>query len=337
MSTEAQQRPRLALTVGDPAGIGPEIVLASLERAEVRRACRLVVLGPQALRPAHVPAFDPSATLGSAPEVAWLATEAPERWTMGEVQASCGRAALAALRAGVDLATSGAVDGLVTAPVNKEALHLAGEKVEGQTELLARWAGVTEYEMLAVAGELRVMLVTRHLPLRQALERITTDTVAEHLVLFERTLRGLGIAHPRLALAGLNPHAGEGGILGSEEDEVLVPALERARAAGLDVSGPVSPDSVFLMALRGAFDGVLALYHDQAFIPLKLVSEERGVTLVAGLPYLRVSPVHGTAFDIAGRGRASAENLVQALVQCAAWAAHRTSQEGPGRDSLVDF
>ena len=136
---------------------------------------------------------------------------------------------------------------------------------------------------------------------------------ARRLTFFDETLRGLGFAHPRLALAGLNPHAGEGGLLGDEEERLLEPALERARAEGIDVAGPVSPDSVFVAAAGGAYDGVLALYHDQAFIPLKLLAQGRGVTLVAGLPYLRLSPVHGTAFDLAGTGRASPENLVHAL------------------------
>lgn len=268
---------------------------------------RLVLLGPGRLRPDDLA------------DTTWLDTGGPSEWRMGEPQAECGRAAIAALRRGHELALEGRVGALVTAPVSKQALHLAGEEVEGQTELLARWSKVERYEMIAVAGDLRVMLLTRHLPLRRALEEITAARVVEHLSLFDESLRRFGIDSPRLALAGLNPHAGEGGILGAEENDVLRPAAEDARARGVDVSGPLSPDTVFLQASRGEFDGVLALYHDQAFIPIKLLSRDGGVTVIAGLPYLRVSPVHGTAFDIAGRGTASPANLISALHRAAEW------------------
>ncbi|MBK7875576.1 MAG: 4-hydroxythreonine-4-phosphate dehydrogenase PdxA [Planctomycetes bacterium] len=314
------RRPRLALTLGDPAGIGPEIALAALRDPRVRATLELELIGPDRLRPADVPL----APAGRREPFCWHATWAPASWSMGEVQADCGRSALAALRAGHELALTREVDALVTAPVSKEALHLAGERVEGQTELLGRWCGVTRYEMLAVAGELRVLLLTRHLPLRAAIDSITTVRVLDHLHLFHESLVRLGFARPRLALAGLNPHAGEHGVLGREDDELLLPAVEAACAAGLDVSGPLSPDTVFLQASRGRFDGVLALYHDQAFIPVKLLSDDGGVTVLAGLPYLRVSPVHGTAFDIAGRGVASAENLIQALLRAAAWVRERS-------------
>lgn len=298
--------PRIALTLGDPAGIGPEIALRAAADPRVRAAARLVLIGPHALRPEAA--------------AEWIDSAAPERWAMGRVQRECGAAALAALRIGHELALGRKVDALVTAPVSKEALHLAGEKVEGQSELLGRWCGVTRFEMIAIAGALRVMLLTRHMPLRRALESITSARVLEHLRLFDESLRRFGFARPRIALAGLNPHAGEGGVLGSEDGELLAPAVAEARAAGLDVQGPLPPDTVFLQASRGAFDGVLALYHDQAFIPVKLLSGDGGVTVLAGLPYLRVSPVHGTAFDIAGQGRASAENLIAALLQAAQWA-----------------
>jgi 4-hydroxythreonine-4-phosphate dehydrogenase len=249
---------------------------------------------------------------------------------MGRVQRECGEAALAALRIGHELAATRVVGALVTAPVSKQALHLAGEAVEGQTELLGRWCGVTRFEMLAIAGRLRVMLLTRHMPLRRALDSITTARVCDHLRLFDESLRRFGFTRPRLALAGLNPHAGEGGVLGSEDGELLAPAVEAARAAGIEVSGPHPPDTVFLQASKGAFDGVLALYHDQAFIPVKLLSGDSGLTVIAGLPYLRVSPVHGTAFDIAGQGKASAENLIAALLQAAEWARAATLPRSPG-------
>jgi 4-hydroxythreonine-4-phosphate dehydrogenase len=320
------QRPLLALAVGDPAGIGPEIAAAALSDPRVRAAARLVAIGPERLRPDDVRSLGESspAELAHVEDPAWLDTGGPVRWELGRAQAECGRAALAALWTGARLAQASLVEGLVTAPVSKEALHLAGERVEGQTELLARWAGVERVQMLAVAGPLRVLLLTRHLPLREAIAHLESDSVADHLRMLAGTLRELlGVRQPRLALAGLNPHAGEGGILGVEEREVLAPAAARVRDEGLDVAGPLSPDSVFVRAAAGEFDGVLALYHDQAFIPIKLLGAERAVTVLAGLPYLRVSPAHGTAFDIAGRGVANPENLIVAIEHAAKWARAR--------------
>jgi 4-hydroxythreonine-4-phosphate dehydrogenase len=319
-------RPIIALTLGDPAGIGPEIATAALRDERVREDMQLLAIGPARLRPAEVEVFAAadqreSGGFEAADRAhAWLEMPDEPHWELGRVQASAGRHALRALRAGHELAIARQVAALVTGPVSKEALHLAGEKVEGQTELLARWCGVERYEMVAVAGKLRVMLATRHMPLRRALDEITTERVFDRLTLLDRALRDLGIGDPSLALAGMNPHAGENGLLGSEEDEVLRPAIALARESGVHVAGPISPDSVFEQASRGAFDGVLALYHDQAFIPIKLLARDGGVTVIAGLPYLRVSPVHGTAFDIAGRGLASAAPLVHALRQAAEWA-----------------
>jgi len=313
-------RPLLALTTGDPAGIGPEIVEHALALRELRERVRLLVVGPASCRPRSVPLLSSAAESAQVDGAAWLATEGSGDWSVGRAQASAGRAALAALRAGHELALRGAVDGLVCAPVSKEALHLAGERVEGQTELLARWSEVPDVQMLGVARELRVLLLTRHMPLRDALAAITGERVRAHLVMLDEGLRQLGFAAPRLALAGLNPHAGERGLLGREDGELLAPAVEEARALGLAVSGPLSPDTVFLRAAQGEFDGVLALYHDQAFIPLKLHAPREGLTVLLRLPYLRVSPAHGTAFDIAGQGKADPTNLVTALEAAARWA-----------------
>ena len=307
------QRPLIALTVGDPSGIGPELVRAALCDAALREEVRLVVIGPVAERPSDGPPLARELGPREQQESVWIPVPTSDRWVLGRAQRASGRLALAALAIGAELAKSGRVDALVTAPVCKEALHMAGERVEGQTELLARWAGVTRYQMVGISGELRVMLLTRHMPLRSAIEAVKTPLVVEHLRLFDESLRQLGLARPRIALAGLNPHAGEAGLLGCEEGDVLAPAVELVRAEGLDVTGPLSPDTVFLQASEGAYDGVLALYHDQAFIPLKLLSAGRGLTWIAGLPYLRLSPVHGTAFDIAGKGIARSENLIHAI------------------------
>lgn len=323
-----QERPLIALTAGDPAGIGPEIVAAALADAGLAREARIAAIGPAALCPAGVPVLDAAEAGGPAVAGAsgpvWIDSGGdPRAWRVGEVGAASGRAALDALAVAHGLALAGAVDAVVTAPVSKQALSLAGERVEGQTELLARWCGVARHEMLAVAGELRVMLLTRHMPLREALDHVRADRVLERLELLDEALRTLfGVAAPKLALAGLNPHAGENGLLGDEEDLVLRPAVARAREKGLDVAGPLPPDSIFVRGARGEWDGVLALYHDQAFIPIKLLSRDEGVTVIAGLPYLRVSPTHGTAFDVAGTGRARPDNLIAAL-RCAVRLAER--------------
>jgi len=320
MSAGGDPRPLLALTAGDPAGVGPELVAKLLGEPELAERVRVLALGPAACRPTHVPLLASNADPRALRAHAWLATGEAERFELGRPQAAAGRAALAALRAGHDLALAGRVDALVCAPVSKEALHLAGEKVEGQTELLGRWSNRPDVQMLGITRALRVLLLTRHVPLRAALEAVTSARVLAHLELLSSGLRRLGFATPRLALAGLNPHAGESGLLGAEDGERLAPAVAEARARGLDVSGPLSPDTVFLRAARGEFDGVLALYHDQAFIPLKLHAPGEGITVLLGLPYLRVSPAHGTAFDLAGSGRADPGNLRVALDTAARFA-----------------
>jgi len=299
--------PTIALTVGDPAGIGPELARAALRDPSVADAMHLVVLGPAACRPHDL-----------GPHT-WRETPGPESWSVGEASAACGRAALEGLRAGVDAVAGGAA-ALVTGPVCKEALHLAGEPVEGQTELLIRWAGVDDRaQMVGISGALRVMLLTRHLPLRAALDLVSPELVLKRLRLFDAALRSIGVAAPRLAVAGFDPHAGEGGLLGHEDEELLSPAVAAAGAAGRAGHGPCSADTVFLEGSEGRWDGVLALFHDQAFVPLKLLSRGRGLTWIAGLPYLRLSPVHGTAFDIAGTGSADPTNLLHALHAAATW------------------
>ena len=310
-------RPTLALTVGDPAGIGPEIVRACLDRADLRSAMRIVILGPACERPPSVPLATGSAA-GSG-DVLWWTTPGEGDWEPGRPQASAGRAALAALARGAELARRGAVDALVTAPVSKEALHLAGERVEGQTEVLGRLAGVRRIEMLACVRDLRVALLTRHVPLREALLAITFDGVVDGLTFLASELERLGWERPRLALAGLNPHAGEGGLFGNDELDVLAPAVDRARQGGVEVTGPWPADSVFVRAAAGEFDAVLALYHDQAFLPVKLLAPGEATTLLLGLPYVRVSPAHGTAFDIAGKGAADPTNLALALHEAVRW------------------
>ena len=326
-----RELPLIGLTVGDPAGVGPELVLRALSDEELAGVLRLVVVGPARLRPAGTSEYEgPSSSPQSGHS--WLGLEG-RGWKTGEVSREAGLMALSALRRGHELAQAGEVAALVTAPVSKAALHLAGEPVEGQTELLSRWCERPQAQMAVLAGPLRILLLTRHLPLREAIDAITTTSVHDHLVLFDQALRELGCPVPRIALAGLNPHAGESGLLGNEELELLAPAVAAACAEGIDAHGPVSPDSVFVEAQDGRYDGVLALYHDQAFIAAKLYGalEQPAVTWIAGLPYVRLSPSHGTAFDIAGSGRADTRGLFEALRQAAQLAQPAGSTAGsPG-------
>lgn len=302
-------RPRLALTAGDPAGIGPEIVRSVLADESLRERASLLALGPESEAPPDLVRVDEPEAWEPGAGHAWCVTQSEAGWRVGEPSRAGGEAALRALGLGARWAREGRVEGLVTAPVSKEALHAAGEEVEGQTELLHRWSGASRVEMLGCVRRLRVMLLTRHQPLLEALEELTLERVRDGLVFLDRELRRLRIEPPRLALAAMNPHASEGGLFGTQEQDVLVPAAQAARAMGVTTSDPLPADSVFVRAAAGEFDAVLALYHDQAFIPVKLHAPGEAVTLLLGLPYVRVSPSHGTAFDIAGKGRADATNL----------------------------
>jgi 4-hydroxythreonine-4-phosphate dehydrogenase len=237
----------------------------------------------------------------------------PAEITPGRLSAAAGRAAVEYVFAACDLALAGAVDAVVTAPLNKEAMHLAGYRYPGHTELLAERTQAKRVSMLLVGPKLRVVHVSTHVSLAEAIRRVTTDRVREVLDLAYHSCQSLGIEHPRIAVAGLNPHAGEGGLFGAEEAAAIAPAIAAARQAGLDVSDPMPPDTVFLRAVKDEYDIVVAMYHDQGHIPMKLLAFDSGVNVSIGLPIIRTSVDHGTAFDIAGTGKASAESMVAAI------------------------
>ena len=288
-------RPKIALTVGDPAGIGPEIVRKALADPRVLDACEPVPYGPDRL----------------------------DRFVPGRPSADAGRAAFDAIVRAVEDARAGRVDAIATAPVSKEAFALAGLPWKGHTDLLAHLTGSPFGAMMFDAPKLRVVLVTVHVALRDVAALITVDRVRETVRLAARELPRFGVERPRLAAAALNPHAGERGLMGREDDEVIAPAVEACRAAGVDVSGPFPADTVFVRAARGEFDAVIACYHDQGLIPVKLLSFGEAVNVTLGLPIIRTSVDHGTAFDIAGRGVADHGSLVHA-VRLAARLASRT-------------
>jgi 4-hydroxythreonine-4-phosphate dehydrogenase len=305
----------IAISLGDPAGIGPEIVVRAL--AERPDADVLVFGDVGVLERA-------AAIVGVAPppaaRVRAVTSLAPNEVTPGRPNEASGKAQLAYLTAAVDAALAGEVRALVTAPISKEWIARAGFEFPGHTEYLAARAGASEFAMMLAGPRLRVTVATTHVPFKDVPRLLTVEGIASTIWLTAEGLaRRFGIAAPRVAVAGLNPHAGEAGRFGDEEDRLVKPAVEKARARiaaaglGATLDGPLVPDSVFRQAAGGAYDAVVALYHDQGLIPLKLLHFDDGVNLTLGLPFVRTSPDHGTAYDIAGTGRARAQSFLAAF------------------------
>jgi 4-hydroxythreonine-4-phosphate dehydrogenase len=314
---------RLALTVGDPAGIGPEVVLKALADPE-RPTASVVVYGPAAALAERADRFGLARleTLGATLVDVPLSGPAP----LGRVSPEAGRAAAeAVLRAAAD-AKAGRVDALVTAPLNKESLRAAGYPWPGHTELLAEAAGSPDVAMLFVGGGLRVALLTIHRSLASVPGALTIDGACRVARLVHRELPFLGAAGRRIAFCGVNPHAGEGGLFGDEEERVLRPAVARLRGEGLDVSGPFPADSLFVRAARGECDAVVAAYHDQGLVPVKLLAFGHAVNVTLGLPFVRTSVDHGTGFDIVHEGRADGRSLVEAMRLAVSLATRRAAR-----------
>lgn len=321
MNTQSRQ-PRIAVTMGDPAGIGPEIVAACL--AEPLADVTAFVIGDvealqQAVRlrrlPLSVRRIQTAAEASGRPgEIDILGQCAlPPDLAVGRVDARAGRASFDYVDIGIDLALAGQIDAIVTAPIHKAAWHAAGILYPGHTELLADKSGVADFAMMLFNDELRVVLVSIHVPLREAIELVTVERQVRIIRLADKAMRDMGMARPRVAVAGLNPHAGEGGLFGVEDQEIIAPAVAQARTLGIDATGPWPGDTVFMNARRGAFDVVVAQYHDQGLIPLKYMGLDKGVNVTLGLPFVRTSVDHGTAFDIAGHGIADAQSLATAV------------------------
>ncbi|HZL21056.1 MAG TPA: 4-hydroxythreonine-4-phosphate dehydrogenase PdxA [Polyangia bacterium] len=305
----------IAISLGDPAGIGPEIVARALAE---RPDANVIVFGDRGVLARAARAVGVAAP--PAESIRAVTALADDEIASGRPNDASGRAQLAYLTAATDAALAGEVSALVTAPISKEWIARAGFAFPGHTEYLASRAGVREFAMMLAGPALRVTVATTHVPLRDVPRLLTAEGIASTIWLTADGLaRCFGFAAPRVAVAGLNPHAGEAGRFGDEEERLVRPAIEIARAriaaAGLaaTVSGPLVPDSVFRQAARGEFDAVVALYHDQGLIPLKLLHFDDGVNLTLGLPFVRTSPDHGTAYDIAGTGRARADSFLAAL------------------------
>lgn len=327
-------KPRIGVTIGDPSGIGPEITLKALADEEVRAAAQLVVIGDANLlrrtaKQFHcafdvdiwpfdelVAAFAESA-VPLEPERPILCTldNLPQPVGKGEISPLYGKAAGEYVEAAVKLYQAGIIEGLATSPINKRSLLLGGYSFTGHTELLAHLTGVHTFALGFVSASLRVVLLTTHLPLSRALTYITKDRIERMLFLTHRELRRWGIRRPRIALAAVNPHGAEGGLFGLEEASEMIPAIEACRRVDpdMDITGPVPAESVFLRAVNGEFDVVLCCYHDQGMIPIKCLSFGEAVNVTLGLPFVRTSTNHGTAFDIAGLGVAEPQSLIAAI------------------------
>ena len=314
----------VAVTMGDPAGIGPEIVIKLV--AEIGSTVPLVVIGDTGVlrRTVQSLALPISVTEIEHPSQAQTGdgllhvvaeTSLPADLPVGRVDARCGRAAYEYVARAIGYAMDGAVDAIVTAPLNKEAMRLAGLPYPGHTEILAALSGTDDYAMMMASEDLRVVLVTIHEPLREAIDSIDRPAVLRVIRLADTALRRAGWPTPRIAVAGLNPHAGENGLMGTEEIDIIEPAVREARAEGISVSGPFPPDTVFLRTRTGDFDVAVAQYHDQGLIPFKYLGLDKGVNITIGLPFVRTSVDHGTAFDIAGKGIADHRSLRVALDQ----------------------
>ncbi|MBI1191166.1 MAG: 4-hydroxythreonine-4-phosphate dehydrogenase PdxA [Tepidisphaera sp.] len=323
-------KPRIAISMGDPNGIGAEVIVKALGDAARRGRAAWVVVGSMAcLERAAGVRLDwrrvGGAGEGNPPRVGEVVVVDDGRggWGAGE-NAAAGEASFAWVQGAIDLARRGAgdawrVDGVVTGPISKKAWELAGHgQYPGHTELFAERFGVREYAMMFVSPVMNVILATVHVPLARVADELSEERVLRAIVLGAKALEARGVVGPRVAVCGLNPHAGEGGLLGSEDSRLIAPAIEAARTAGVDASGPYPADTVFLQAMDGVrrgrrFDLVVAMYHDQGLGPFKLVARDSGVNVTVGLPTVRTSPDHGTAFDIAGKNVADAGSMGAAM------------------------
>ena len=317
--------PIIGITMGDAAGISPEIVVKSLADPRIREYCEPLVLGDVRVLTA--------AAKQAGLNMMFRAVERPSAWRgdgaafgvidycdvdpatveIGVIEPALGAAAVRYTREAARFALAGEIDGIVSAPLNKESMRAAGFHYEGATEIFAEEAGVKRYAMVLMLGEMRLLLLTNHMSLRDACDKVTKARVHEKIMLAHEALVGQGIAAPRIAVSALNPHAGEGGLFGREEIEEIEPAIAEARAAGVNAMGPVPADTVFYKTKQGMYDLTIALYHDQGLGAVKLLGFGDVVTLLVGLPFIRTSTGHGTAFDIAGKGIADHKNLLAAI------------------------
>jgi 4-hydroxythreonine-4-phosphate dehydrogenase len=318
-------KPIVGITMGDACGIGPEVVIKCLNDREVYESCRPIVIGDTdvlkeaalmvgagaRVRPIGGPGT--AAFVFGSIDVLDMNNVSPDELEPGVMSAAAGRASFEYIREAVALASAGEIDAIATAPVNKEAINRAGYHFTGHTEILAELTGCMDYGMMLVSGPFRVTHVSTHVSLRAACDVVKRDNVLRTIALSDRAMREFGVESPRIAIAGLNPHSGEGGLFGEEEIREITPAIEEAKRRGIMAFGPYPPDSIFLRASKGEFDVAVAMYHDQGHIAVKMLGLEEGVNVTIGLPIIRTSTDHGTAYDIAGKGVADYRSMKKAI------------------------
>ncbi|HEY6401958.1 MAG TPA: 4-hydroxythreonine-4-phosphate dehydrogenase PdxA [Blastocatellia bacterium] len=322
---EAETKPRIGLTIGDPAGIGPEVALKAALEEEVLAACAPVIIGDAQYLSHWARIFglsrgfdcvnaDATIPLDQNTPIIYNLNNIPGSIEMGREQAECGRAAAQFIETASRLCLSGRLDAMATAPINKKSLYLAGYPFPGHTEFLAQLTQTDEFAMAFITPTLRVALLTTHVPLADVPGYVKKSGIETLIRLVYRELTAYGLESPRIAVAALNPHGGEGALFGFEEALEMIPAIESCRELdGIDVSGPHSGDTIFMRAARGEFDIVISCYHDQGLIPVKCLSFGEAVNVTLGLPFIRTSVDHGTAFDIAGQGKADHSSMVAAI------------------------
>lgn len=343
---ETNNLPILAITMGDPAGIGPEIVVKALNTKETYEKCRPVVTGDTNIMEWAVRQMGTKQKIHSISNVSEAKFEFGtidvidlkcvdmETFEPGKVSPQCGHAAFLSIIKAIEMAMAGEVDGTVTAPLNKEALHKGGHNFDGHTEIYAHYTGTKKYAMLLADEFLRVIHVSTHVSLREACDRVKKERIIEVTELISDACRQFGIDNPRIGIAGLNPHASDNGLFGWEEEKEIIPAVNELKERGFMVDGPVPPDTLFAKAKCGKYDGCVAMYHDQGHIPFKVVGfnwnketgkmdSAKGVNITLGLPIIRVSVDHGTAFDVAGKGVASPDAMLLSIDYAARMAISR--------------
>ena len=331
-----KEKPVIAITMGDPASIGPEIAVKALLEDSIMEACQPVIIGDAAVFEQIIQLLKLNAKVNRIQNVSEARFEKGiidvldlgntdlGALKFGEISAMAGHASFEAVRKAIELAMSGEVDATVTGPINKKSINEAGHHFAGHTEIYAHYTRTNKYAMLLVEEQLKVIHVSTHVSLRQACDLVKKDRILEVVDLLHKGLMQLGESNLKIGIAGLNPHAGDNGLFGTEDDLEIKPAVEEARRRGYDVEGPVPPDTLFAKAATGTYGGVVAMYHDQGHIPFKLngfkwnaekqqMDSVKGVNITMGLPIIRTSVDHGTAFEIAGKGIASADAMVLAI------------------------
>jgi len=327
------ERPLIAVTMGDPAGIGPEVVCRALSEADLTAEARLLVIGSRLVLtqraerfgiPVELPTVsNPGQLEGGGPDAALLEPAGVElaQLQLGKASAVGGRLAMACIEEAIRLCLTGTVEAMVTGPINKQALLLSGSAFPGHTEMLASRTGSRKATMMLVGGGLRVALVTTHVALRRLPGLITAERILQTIEVTDRALKDwFGVAEPRIAVCALNPHAGDGGRFGNEDATTVAPAVTEAKKRGIDCTGPLPSDTLFYQVHQGCYDAAVALYHDQGLIPLKLLAFDSGVNVTLGLPIIRTSVDHGTAYDIVEEGVASPTSMIEAVKLAAEFA-----------------